>query len=489
MKSEQISEICKNHSKELAVIYCIECNFCICADCAQSHNATFPEHHEFNIQTYLKSLIDQAYGKILHFQPIDFKSLMCLFEEKSTKIKENMQKIQKAIDTVSQNFLTEMKEIQSQTQNWEKEKSEGILRKLEIENYINHGKYIHALKLIDEENGKGNKNIFNHNKIPSILPLTLIEQNLYKISLDLQNYLFPQKNNMPIQQNPAIHILEDGKYPKLHLFFPINNQSKSVEIKYFNLPNFYDSCIIQNTVYITGGYEDLKANNNCYGINIEKIIPNKKITAERKSDMKFSKFNHTLLPISGNLLYSLGGFSLNSHSEKIDLPICESYNLEMNFWEDLPNLNEPRGAISGCLFEKRFVYAFGGLSVGKGTVSNIIEIFDIFNQSAGWVIIKPEGELLPRHSSATIQMSENSILIFGGYNEKSLDSVIEFNTSTNKIIPQNSLPQVSSFQQRKAIIFNDAIFAPDYFYKCVYKYVLRNKEWLIMHKNNWILMK
>jgi len=91
---------------------------------------------------------------------------------------------------------------------------------------------------------------------------------------------------------------------------------------------------------------------------------------------------------------------------------CEEYNIELNKWKPLPDLNVGRGQ-SGCLLVKsNILYCFGGTN---GYVSfDILEKLELSVLSAKWEIVKLSiNEAGKNCGPVLFQSEENKIIIFG----------------------------------------------------------------------------
>lgn len=100
----------------------------------------------------------------------------------------------------------------------------------------------------------------------------------------------------------------------------------------------------------------------------------------------------------------------------------------MDIWFDLPNLNFGRYYHSSCSFADQFVYVFAGIASSTKKYFNSIERLDTMakGNQKGWAIINIELDKFPvRQGAGSSQISQNEILIFGGFGGEHLrDSYI-----------------------------------------------------------------
>ena len=95
------------------------------------------------------------------------------------------------------------------------------------------------------------------------------------------------------------------------------------------------------------------------------------------------------------------------------------YDIANDKWEVLPELLFARNDHAMCTFKGRFVFVFCGQKDAS------IEVLDLKNKSEGWqefnLTVGEEGDLacLPNLvMPATIQVSRDEIIIFGGKSDK-----------------------------------------------------------------------
>lgn len=150
----------------------------------------------------------------------------------------------------------------------------------------------------------------------------------------------------------------------------------------------------------------------------------------------YSHYYPALISIKNKFIFCIGG------KNKVQ---CESYIIEENKWDPLPNLPEERYMCTLCYdSNKDILYLFGGINNKKQNdnkiyiESNSILRFKLGVEFLKWekIEIKSENEknLLKRNSSASLMFDDqkDNIYILGGENEQKhfLDNIIRFNTNT-----------------------------------------------------------
>ena len=188
-------------------------------------------------------------------------------------------------------------------------------------------------------------------------------------------------------------------------------------------------------------------------------------------------------------MYALGGCGLDEKATPYDLSRCEQYDPNADTWIETASLNEGKYGLTACAFDMRFIYVFGGTTLTRGSVMTV-EVMDCATPGAGWVRIpwnvKEPGLWSGRRCSAAVQVDKNSIIMFGGYNQVSLASVIRFNVLKNEFSGvEGDLLHVASFQQRKPVIYGETVYAPDFYYGNVHVYSMDKAQWRVVSKYNW----
>ena len=96
-----------------------------------------------------------------------------------------------------------------------------------------------------------------------------------------------------------------------------------------------------------------------------------------RSNMLNPRESHVLCAVNAGYIYAIG----HRYAKKAHL--CEAYNIEKDFWEEAPNLNQGRYYCSAVAMNQRFIYVFGGFFKNNEVTS--IERLDCFITYTGWV--------------------------------------------------------------------------------------------------------
>lgn len=94
---------------------------------------------------------------------------------------------------------------------------------------------------------------------------------------------------------------------------------------------------------------------------------------------------------------------------------CERYDIMSGKVEEIRPMNCESCSFACCSFNGRYVYKFGGIAEDN-SISNIIEVYD--EKEGDWTVVNPiyeSGKPIPLASSAAIQITQNEIMVMGGY--------------------------------------------------------------------------
>mmetsp|Transcript_23581 Transcript_23581/g.23242 ORF Transcript_23581/g.23242 Transcript_23581/m.23242 type:complete len:202 (+) Transcript_23581:1005-1610(+) len=198
--------------------------------------------------------------------------------------------------------------------------------------------------------------------------------------------------------------------------------------------------------------------------------------------MVFGRESHTLVALNAKYLFAIGSRIFKQSAS------CEIYDMEFDLWHVINSLNYGRYYCSACSFSKRFIYVIGGIN--KNGLVNQIEKYDSFISDSKWQVlnlIEPQWE--GRYFCASHQISENKIIIFGGFvgremtnSSFELDVVaLEVRESVNTQLQRND-----SFHQRQPLHGTDKmLYAIGFESKVIH--VFSGDDWKLLLKDsiNW----
>jgi len=214
-------------------------------------------------------------------------------------------------------------------------------------------------------------------------------------------------------------------------------------------------------------------------------------------NMLMEKAEHSLCPISDDLILSVGGV----YSKGV-LGFCEAYSISKGTWTQYSALEVPRKQTSVCVFSGSIVYAFGGKNV-KDLPITTIEKLKLGNPKNNWrtAILFNDKSFFPLAGALSMQINEESILIAGGitYNleksgEKPVGSTLVeledskktliFNVKSNSFTPGPDLKYATSFIVGPPVLANGIIGAIDT-QMSIHLYSLGKQQWMCIRESKW----
>ena len=91
-----------------------------------------------------------------------------------------------------------------------------------------------------------------------------------------------------------------------------------------------------------------------------------------RDKMKHARHGHSACSLGEKFIVVTGSRKENDSAHMK----CEQYNVDIDIWFDLPDLNEGRHYHASCSFRDRFVYVFCGISNTSKKYCNSIEKYD-----------------------------------------------------------------------------------------------------------------
>jgi hypothetical protein len=119
----------------------------------------------------------------------------------------------------------------------------------------------------------------------------------------------------------------------------------------------------------------------CYEI----LVRDNSFNILSKDKMKYARHGHSACALGEKFIVVTG-----SRKENEDAHLkAECYNLDIDIWFDLPQLNEGRHYHASCSFLDRFVYVFCGISNKTKKYINSIERMDNSSKKSWELITTP----------------------------------------------------------------------------------------------------
>ncbi|CAD8101429.1 unnamed protein product [Paramecium primaurelia] len=259
------------------------------------------------------------------------------------------------------------------------------------------------------------QDIASMNQSPLLSQINEIEQakKQSEFTITMEDYLLPNV------QNKVLHYFKYNSY-ELNLINLDNPKiTKKINLKIsFPIPVFHQSLITKTgQLYVIGGttIDNNYPNNKSNGIYLFD-----KNSLVNVGHLLISRSSHGCC-IIGDYIYSISGLGQGQTLEKS----CERFNYILRKSEKIQDCLYPSIASCCVNYNNQYIYKFGGLY--EKQQMNFIERFNIKDMI--WQAIDPQitNKDIPlfkglKQFAAGVQISSNSLMIFGGYDENTVSS-------------------------------------------------------------------
>ena len=270
-------------------------------------------------------------------------------------------------------------------------------------------------------------------------------------------------------KKPSRVIQFDREKNTLNIYSPDTKKATSTKITLgFILPFRFVAIEASNNVYLNGGDNDhgvyLKSN-YLYDELRGALLP--------LADMNEARSRHALVSVEGkHLLYAIGG-----ENQKGVLKHCEFYEIAENKWTAGPELHEARCGLSACALGN-VIYAIGGWDQDYLAT---VERLDVSEPGHKWEVVKvgKKAGLKPVQIAGAIAISEDEILIFGGYqvNEALTKDTFVLNVKTMNVVKKAEMKEPEAFIASEVKKIGDIVYAFGYEKGGVHIYDIVKDEW------------
>eukprot|EP01022_Parablepharisma_sp_SALTPOND_P034709 TRINITY_DN92694_c0_g1_i1.p1 TRINITY_DN92694_c0_g1~~TRINITY_DN92694_c0_g1_i1.p1 ORF type:complete len:635 (-),score=92.02 TRINITY_DN92694_c0_g1_i1:178-2082(-) len=276
----------------------------------------------------------------------------------------------------------------------------------------------------------------------------------------------------------------------VYLFDIKAKQSQKITFDYKD-PGHVSSIIIGDQFYIIGGNFHFKSIADTYSVSIKPPVSH---TAVKRAGLTMARDSIGLTGYKGEYIYAIGGeygYSANNYQST---DYCEKYDIKKNVWTKIPRLNEHKEYVCACEMDD-CIYAIGGYLKYSGRDENTdkIEVLNAKQETDGWKILYIEHldqDWKPRYSCGGIKISEDKILIFGGYSSShSTNSHILTKTDkgyTMKSTGSNTLEGGGYFSCQNTIVSTGSeIYATCYNNSNIHIYSIEDNSWKVIKSKQW----
>lgn len=153
--------------------------------------------------------------------------------------------------------------------------------------------------------------------------------------------------------------------------------------------------------------------------------------------MSYARHGHSCCTINDRYIIVSGSRKeVNNAANRVEL-----YDTNIDDWIELSRINEGRHYHSSCHFNHKFIYIFGGIQNSNKKYSASIEKlnFDVNNLNKPWEKVNLSKTSMPiqitaRQGAGMCQLSDEEIIIVGGFNGKFLNDyyTIQYDQSTGE---------------------------------------------------------
>eukprot|EP00826_Nyctotherus_ovalis_P051253 TRINITY_DN6395_c0_g1_i9.p1 TRINITY_DN6395_c0_g1~~TRINITY_DN6395_c0_g1_i9.p1 ORF type:complete len:358 (-),score=99.58 TRINITY_DN6395_c0_g1_i9:161-1189(-) len=253
--------------------------------------------------------------------------------------------------------------------------------------------------------------------------------------------------------------------------------------------NHFDSVLIRNFIYITGGVtEEAKTP---LAVTYQYELKDNDGNFMKKANMLKGRFGHKSISVIESFIYALGGVVSSFLGTKYSNH-CEKYDRFFDRWIEIKPLIESKGYMTACHLRERFIYVFGGFKDDLCLESSVnVEIYDTMVESEGWKFVKFNDEgskWLPVSQGGAIQLNRNSLIIFGGRINKtkfSSDSYLySIKDKTMKML-ECKIESSTTFYQRQVVKYKEHLYAFDGDKNDLHIFDPNEVKWILVKKEEW----
>lgn len=159
-------------------------------------------------------------------------------------------------------------------------------------------------------------------------------------------------------------------------------------------------------------------------------------------DMKYARHGHSVCCLNDKFLIVTGSRCEEDEAFKR----CEQYNIDLDLWFEVPNLNVGRHYHSSCTFAERFVFVFCGIAQSGKRYCNSIEKYDSQHRQDSWTVINvPASRFAERQGAGVVQITDKEIVIFGGFSGRFLRDCSIFDAQQNEMRKAAVQPDMDLF--------------------------------------------
>ncbi len=291
-------------------------------------------------------------------------------------------------------------------------------------------------------------------------------------------------------EEECTHFCDDQKNKCFVMYNLKDKTTHKFEVPYETV-YLFDSVQVANQIYFTGGgMPPVESKGEQFFQTAVRltILPDFDTKIEKLPNMSVSRANHTMVALSPNKLYVVGGCNT-----KAEIPVCEEFTVDKKHWRDCAFLNEKKMWVSVCPVDGRYLYAFGGLTNMKPKESNLIECLDTTDLTAKfWTKIELAAgkDVWPRcFFVGCLQTAPDSVILFGGLinqtDQVEVDDTYVFNPKAKTMAKGTKLVRHDAFYRTKPAMSGNELMVVGSSEGDMHIYNIAEKKWTLIKKSMW----
>ncbi len=136
----------------------------------------------------------------------------------------------------------------------------------------------------------------------------------------------------------------------------------------------YQSILVGTSIFVCGGTYYPAYSDEAYTIDLSSPTT----PTSRRASMGFKRNRHALAQVGSRFVYCVGGY----HISVGVLDVCERYDLRVDRWVRIKNLNSPTLGASACTINDQRILVLSDIAAWRNEHS--VETLDVTEEELGW---------------------------------------------------------------------------------------------------------
>ena len=271
-----------------------------------------------------------------------------------------------------------------------------------------------------------------------------------------------------------IHYFEWGN-KNIHFYDVVSRKQSKYLVDFINyIPKFCRTVVTDHgrLFCLAGRHQD----NVCCNWMLEYIEEHKCLEHRANLNDARSDFTSIYEP-EKDRIYVIGGNDAKNFYKN-----CEYYDVAVDKWVRMAELNVARDSAACCIFNSKYIYVFSGrIKFSPKEITDVCEMYDIDKNIWEQINVKNKTNWVPCDLAMCFQTGPSTILIFGGFDRANrTNATFTFNTNNKTIDRSGDLPTVGSFSTMVFQI-DDCLYTVGWnnTKKNLYKYNISDSYWKV----------